>query len=159
MALELDSSYPYHRYHGRFLKREDVVAPEVLAEIKGRGYLFREIKEWWWSAVEDEQEPFAVPGDSFLVRRDQTSHDIHVKNPTEEQRVTLRQKRIFGKNEMGYFRSVPVTVEYGSTYDGNRRWTRHAVAYLEGSVSPYPFQKDCRPEHHKDGYIAPTFSS
>jgi hypothetical protein len=159
MALELDASYPCHLHNGRFLKREDIVTPELLAEMKTRGYLFREIKESWWSAVEDEQEPFAVPGDSFMVRRDQTSHDILVKNPTEEQRATLRQKRLFGKEQMGYYRTVPVTVEYGSTYDGNKRWTRRAVAYLRGTESPYPFQKDSRPEHHKDGYVAPTFSS
>ena len=159
MALELDSSYPYHACNGRLLKREDVVAPEVLAAMNQQHYLFREIKESWWSVVEHEQEPFAVAGESFLVRRDERDCDILVKNPTEEQRATLKQKKLFGKNQMGYYRSVPITVEYGTTYDGNQRWTRRNVAYLQGGVSPYPFQKDCRPEHHKDGYIAATFSS
>ena len=159
MALELDSSYPYRACNGRLLRREDIVSPELLAAVKQRQYLFREIKEIWWNCVEDEQEPFAVAGDSFLVRRDQVCHDILVKNPTEEQRATLRQKRLFGKNQMGYYRSVFITVEYGTTYDGNQRWTRRNVTYLQDGVSPYPFQKDCRPEHHKDGYVAPTFSS
>jgi hypothetical protein len=159
MALDLDSSYPYHVCYGRLLKREDIIAPELLAAIKQDNYLFREIKESWWSMVEDEQEPFAVPGDSFLVRRDKACHDILVKNPTEEERSTLKHKKLFMKNEMGYFRSVLITMEYGSTYDGNQRWTRRAVAYLQDDVSPYPFQKDCRPEHHKNGFIATTFSS
>jgi hypothetical protein len=141
------------------LKREDVVAPELLAAMNQHHYMFREIKESWHSYVEQEQEPFAVAGESFLVRRDERDCDILVKNPTEEQRATLKQKKLFGKNQMGYYRSVPIIVEYGSTYDGNQRWTRRNVAYLQGGVSPYLFQKDCRPEHHKDGYIATTFSS
>jgi hypothetical protein len=45
-------------------------------------------------------------------------------------------------------------MEYGSTYDGNQRWTRRAVAYLQDDVSPYPFQKDCRPDHHKNSFLA-----
>jgi hypothetical protein len=73
-----------------------------------------------------------------------------VKHPTEEELPTLIYKKLFMKSEMGYFRTIRITVEYGTTYDGNQRWTRQTVAYLKNGTSPYPFQKDCRPEHHKE---------
>ena len=159
MALESDPFYPYYLCHGRLVKNEEIVAPELLAAINQHYYLIRQIKSTWHITVEHEEEPFATPNNTFLCRRDQIEHDILVKNPTKEERSTLKQKKLFMKQEMGYFRTVFITVEYGSTYEGNQRWTRHTVAYLKDGVSPYPFQKDCRPEHHKSNAIPLAFSS
>lgn len=150
MSLGSDSSHPYHLYNGRFVKYEEIVAPNLLVAIKQHNYLIRQIRESWWSAVENAEEPFACEKDSFLCRRDQVEHELLVKNPTEEELPTLIYKTLFMKSEMGYFRTIRITVEYGTTYDGNQRWTRQTVAYLKNGTSPYPFQKDCRPEHHKD---------
>ena len=150
MSLGSDSSRPYHLYNGRFVKYEEIVSPELLVAIEQHHYLIRQIRESWWSAVEYAEEPFACEKDSFLCRRDQVEHELLVKNPTEEELPTLIYKTLFMKSEMGYFRTIRIIVEYGTTYDGNQRWTRQTVAYLKNGTSPYPFQKDCRPEHHKD---------
>jgi hypothetical protein len=150
MSLESDSSPVYYLTNGHHVRYEEIVAPELLAAIEQHDYLIRQIRESWWSAVENEEEPFANLQDTFLCRRDYVDYELLVKNPTEEERDTLIYKQRFMKNEMGYFRTIWIIVEYGTTYDGNQRWTRRTVAYLKGSTSPYPFQKDCRPEHHKD---------
>jgi hypothetical protein len=159
MALESDPSYPYYLCHGRYVKNEEIIAPEVLIAIGQPYYLIRQIKPTWHISVEHEEEPFAKPNDTFLCRRDQVEYDILVKNPTEEEIPTLKHKKLFMKQEMGYFRTILITVEYGCTYEGNQRWTRHTIAYLKDGLSPYPFQKDCRPEHHKESSILSTFSS
>lgn len=150
LSLGSDCSRPYYLCNGRPVKYEEIVAPELLAAIEQHHYLIRQIRESWWSAVEHAEEPFAREKDTFLCRRDQVDHEMLVKNPTEEERDTLIYKKIFMKNEMGYFRIIKITVEYGSTYDGNQHWTRHTVAYVQDGVSPYPFRYDCRPEHHKN---------
>lgn len=156
MTLESNSYHPYYLCCGQLIKHDEIISPQLLAAIQSNYYLIRQIKDSWWRMVEIEEEPFARPHDTFLCRQDHIEHEIYVKDPTEEELPTLTQKLRFIKNDlgvfqhkMGYFRSIWVTLEYGSTYDGNQRWTRHAIAYLKGDVSPYPFQKDCRPEHHK----------
>jgi hypothetical protein len=159
MALQSDPSYPYYLCHGRLVKNEEIIAPELLTAINQHYFLNRQIKSTWHVSVEQQEEPFAMPQDTFLCRRDTIEYDILVKNPTEEEIPTLKHKKLFMKQEMGYFRTVWITVEYGSTYDGNRRWTRHTVAFLQDGISPYPFQKDCRPEHHKAIFPSATFSS
>jgi hypothetical protein len=157
LSLDATETNPYYLDHsGRFVRTEEIVSPDLLAAIRQKHYLVRQIKQTWWMTVEHEQAPFASPQDTFLIRRDDVMHDMHVRNPTEEERATLKQKKLFNKQEMGYFRSIWITVEYGSTYDGydgNQRWTRHTVAFLKDGVSPYPFTKDCRPEHHKQEFF------
>ena len=151
-------SSPYYPCSsGRFVKDKEIIAPEVLAAIQKNHYLVRQIKGTWWMTVEHQEEPFANPQDSFLVRRDLVDYDILVMNPTEEEKASLTYKKLFMKNEMGYFRTIWIIVEYGTTYEGNRHWTRHTVAYLKDGVSPYPFQKDCRPEHHTWWDVVPAF--
>ena len=154
MSLEPSDANPYYLDHNaRFIRTEEIVAPELLAAIQQRHYLVRQIRSSWWSSVEQEVEPLANPNDTFLVRRDHVEFEQHVRNPTEEERATLKHKKLFMKEEMGYFRSIWITIEYGSTYDGNHHWTRHTVAFLKDGVSPYPFTKDCRPEHHKQNLM------
>ena len=140
--------YPYYPCNGRLVKSEEIIAPEVYLAIQKNHYLTRQIKQSWWITVESEEEPFASPQDSFLCRRDHTEYEILVSNPTEEEKSSLTYKKIFMKNEMGYFRSIWLTIDYGTTYEGNNHWTRHTVVYLKDHLSPYPFSKDSRPEHH-----------
>ena len=159
MALDLDQSYPYYSCSGRLVRHEECIAPELLAAIKQNHYMVRQIKASWWMMVEHEEAPHAQPHDSFLVRRDNVDYEILVRNPTEEELPTLKYKKRFMKNEMAYFRTIDIVVEYGSLYEGNNHWARYTVAYLKNGLSPYPFQKDCRPEHHKIGSSVPLFSS
>jgi len=159
MSLQSDPSYPYYLCNGRYVKSEEIIAPELLRALNKNYYLIRQIKPTWHISVEQEEEPFAAPHDTFLCRRDHVEHEILVTNPTEEERPTLKHKKLFMKHEMAYFRTIWITVEYGSTYEGNHHWTRHTVAFLKDGVSPYPFHKDCRPEHHKEGFVPPIFSS
>jgi len=159
MSLDPDSTYPYYYSDGRFVKHDEIIAPDLLSAIKQNHYMIRQIKQSWWMAVESEEESFAQPQDTFLCRRDHIAHDILVKNPTEEERPTLTYKKLFMKNEMAYFRTIWITIEYGSIYEGNQHWIRQTVAYLKDGVSPCPFQKDCRPEHHKHAISPFPFSS
>lgn len=149
MALDPNSTYPYYVSGGRFIKHEEIIAPELLAAIDRTHYLVRQVRQQWWMRVEEEEEPFAQPGTTFLCRQDHSEYEIIVDNPTEEERQTLKYKKVCMRDEMAYFRSIWITIEYGCTYEGNRHWTRYTVAYLKDGTSPYPFEKDCRPEHHR----------
>jgi hypothetical protein len=139
----------YISYRGRLFREEEVISPQLLLTIQRPIYLIRTPSATWWARVEDEEQRTAQPGDNFLCRRDDVIYDVMVTDPTEEERPTLEYKKRFLSQTMAYYRHVNITVDYGSTYEGNGRWIRYKVAYLRDEESPYPFKKDCRDDMHK----------
>lgn len=131
-------------YKGRFIRQKEIVSPQLLLTIKRAHYIIRCPSATWWIRVEDDEERNTVAGNSFLCRRDEIEYDALVIHPTEDEIPTLKQKKRFLSKEMGYYRTIPIICDYGSSYDGNGRWTRYSIAYLPGEEPPYSFKKDCR---------------
>jgi hypothetical protein len=143
------SLVPYIPYMGRMYREEEVISPQLLLAIQRPIYMIRTPSSVWWTRVEDQESYTAQPGDNFLCRRDEVEHECIVHDPTEEERSTLEYKQRFLSKEMAYYRKVNITVDYGSTYEGNSHWVRYKVAYLSNEESPYPFKMDCRDWMHK----------
>lgn len=140
---------PHMTCKGRIISQKEIISPQLLIAINRRSYMIRIPSEIWWVRVEDREEQYATSGDSFLCRRDEIEQEFQVNNPTEDEIPKLQYKKRIFSNQMAYFRTVPITLEYGSSYDGNGRWTRYIIAYLTGEESPYSFKKDCRDDIFK----------
>lgn len=144
---------PVQEYMGQYrephIKHREIISPNLLTTIQRSHLLLREIGGYWWMGVESAQEATAKLGDTFLCRREHFDYTMIVENPTEDEKQTLTYEEHAVTKKMVYCRSHWYTIEYGSTYEGDGRWTRYTVAYLKGDESPYPFKHDCRPEHHK----------
>jgi len=116
------------------------LCPHLTQEL-GYEYIPETVSLCDWSAIETKQCD-VKPGDSFLCFRKEEEVLKEILSPSPYEQITLMKLYDPTVEDYQYYRSIRVTVEYGSTWI-SQGWTRQIVAFLSNSISPYPFMKDC----------------
>jgi len=132
-----------------FPTNKNILSKKVVDHL-GSGWWARQPSETWWSRIEEQEEPTAQIGDTFLVRRDINEHEVSLGDGTE--RVLRPGAKIWNNHPFveGTYKVIRVVTEYGSTrIDDEMKWCRYTVSYVEGEETPYPFKYDRYAEHEE----------